>query len=715
MPRMHPLQSAHAPGTRPSDGGPARANSTLAGRTGSSGRLDPRAAGYGFAVLSTLIVLLARWLLWPLLGDTSPFVLFFLSVLITARYYGPGPGALATVLGAASGFYLFTQPRYTFILGEPRDMVRLVLFLLVAAGTNWMAWLRWRSDEALRRSSERLQYLLEIARDLLVSDQPAGYVETLYRRLASILGLDLYLFHMTGADGEMLRLQSHDGLPARVLQEMEELPASQTLLADAASSGRGSVVPGSSDSRDPHAVFARSSGVAAYAVYPLIAHEHLVGSLAFGSRARPPFDPDELALMQTVCDQVAVAVDRARLISELRDRAKELAEGDRHKNEFLAMLAHELRNPLAPIRTAVEVMRLRDSDREALKRNRGVLDRQVTHMGRLLDDLLDMSRISRGKVRLRKERVELGPVLEGAIEASAPMIAQRGHDLTVSLPAQPAWVDADVTRLHQVVTNLLTNAAKYTDPGGRIELSAWREGDEVAVRVTDTGIGIKPEMLPRVFDLFSQAERALNRSEGGLGIGLSLVRSLVEMHGGSVLARSEGLGCGSQFTVCLPVVEAPAALKRSRTEEQEATPAAAAAPVPAARPTRVLVVDDSRDAAETLAELLELWGFEPVTAPDGEAGLEILRSTRPQTVLLDVGLPGMDGYELAQRIRREPGGDGMLLVALTGYGQEEDRQRSREAGIDFHLTKPVDMGHLHGLLMRDAPSPPQPRVAVPNE
>jgi signal transduction histidine kinase/CheY-like chemotaxis protein len=650
-------------------------------------------AGYGFAILSTLFVLLVRWQLWPFLGDTSPFVLFFLSVLITSRYFGPGPGALATVLGAATGFFFFTAPRFTFILGEPKDMVRLVLFLVVAAGTVWMSLLRERSEAALRRSTEKLEYLLEIARDLLLTDQPARYVETLYRRIAVILGLDLYLFYVTSADGETLRLDSHDGLPAAARAAGEGLSG--------APNGGEQVLVSSAESCDAHADFLSSLGVTAYAVYPLVAHEHLVGSLAFGARGRPPFTADELALMETVCNQVAIALDRARLITTLRDRAQDLAEGDRHKNEFLATLAHELRNPLAPIRTAVAVLRHLETDSAAMERNRAVLDRQVTHMARLLDDLLDMARISRGKVQLRKERIRLGPVLEGAVEASRVLMAERRHELRFSPPHQPVWVEADATRLHQIVTNLLTNAAKYTDPAGHINLEARCGGDEVVVRVTDDGIGISPEMLPRVFELFSQAARALNRAEGGLGIGLNLVRSLVEMHGGTVAVRSEGIGCGSEFTVRLPIAQAPATLRTADPEGGKML--LAPEPAAACRSARVLVVDDSADAADTLAELLELWGFDPVIAHDGETGLEMVRSAQPEVVLLDVGLPGMDGYEVARHIRSVPSGKDLLLVALTGYGQDEDRARSSDAGINFHLTKPVDLGALRGLLMGDIP------------
>jgi signal transduction histidine kinase/CheY-like chemotaxis protein len=380
--------------------------------------------------------------------------------------------------------------------------------------------------------------------------------------------------------------------------------------------------------------------------------------------------------------------ERTRLEEQLRQRARELAEADRRKDEFLAMLGHELRNPLAPIRHAAEVLRLADPPGPRERWAGEVIDRQVAHLARLVDDLLDVSRITRGKVRLKTDAVELAEVLERAVELSRPLIQARRHELVESLPPAPVWLEADPARLAQVVANLLNNAAKYTDERGRIVLSAAREGGEAVVRVRDTGVGIPAEMLPRVFDLFAQADRTLDRAQGGLGIGLTLVRRLVEMHGGTVEAHTEGPGKGSEFVVRLPALAGP---PRGR-------PSGGGEIVAAATSRRVLVVDDNADSAEGLAVLLRLRGYEVRTAGDGESALAEAAAFRPGVVLLDLGLPGPDGYEVARRLRREPSAAGAVLVALTGYGQEEDRRHSREAGFDHHLVKPADLVEVEAVL-----------------
>jgi PAS domain S-box-containing protein len=374
-----------------------------------------------------------------------------------------------------------------------------------------------------------------------------------------------------------------------------------------------------------------------------------------------------------------------------RKRAEEaLREADRRKDEFLAMLGHELRNPLAPVRSALEVLRLRKVQDPKVERAHATIDRQVTHLTRLVDDLLDVSRITRGLIELHREPVDLATVVSHAVEMVAGAVQARGHELMVSLPTRPVRLEADATRLTQVVFNLLNNAAKYTEPGGRIWLTAEREGSEVVVRVRDTGVGIAPELLPRVFDLFTQGERTLDRSQGGLGLGLTLVRSLVEMHGGRVEAHSAGPGKGSEFVARLPALPAAAA----------ESPRAPAPQPPAARPVRVMVVDDNVDVAEAVAMLLEDLGHVVQIAHSGPQALELARDFRPEAVFLDIGLPGMDGYEVAQRLRAEPGLEGMLLAALSGYGQEEDHGRSRESGFDEHLVKPVGSEELQALLAR---------------
>ncbi|HEX7185049.1 MAG TPA: ATP-binding protein [Thermoanaerobaculia bacterium] len=382
--------------------------------------------------------------------------------------------------------------------------------------------------------------------------------------------------------------------------------------------------------------------------------------------------------------------DQKKLEDELRKRADELVAADRRKDQFLAMLAHELRNPLAPIRNAVELMRQAETADPSFHPSREMVERQVKHLARLVDDLLDVSRITRGNIRLRKEPVDLGTVVQRAVDATRPLIDSRAHKLAVQLPSTPVRLEADSARLEQVISNLLNNAAKYTMPGGHIGVTAEKEGEEALIRVRDNGIGVPPDVLGRVFEPFVQSDGSLARSEGGLGIGLTLVRSLVEMHGGTVEAHSPGLGQGSEFTVRLPV-RIP-----QTVPEANGRPAETGAFSPA-RPVRVLVVEDNIDAAESLATLLRIWGHEVHVVHDGLEALDAAREKQPEVVLLDIGLPGLDGYQVAQRLREE-GLDGALLVAMTGYGQPEDRRRSREAGIHHHFVKPVEPFVLKSLL-----------------
>ncbi|HZN02899.1 MAG TPA: ATP-binding protein, partial [Candidatus Polarisedimenticolia bacterium] len=375
-----------------------------------------------------------------------------------------------------------------------------------------------------------------------------------------------------------------------------------------------------------------------------------------------------------------------------RVKAEEaLREADRRKDEFLATLAHELRNPLAPVRNAVEVLRLKGSPTPEVQWAREVIDRQMRQMSRIIDDLLDVSRITRDVLELRRERVDLATVLNAAIETSQGLIETSGHELDVHLPAHPVFLHADVTRLAQVFSNLLSNAAKFSERGSRITILAERRGDEVVVAVRDTGIGIPGEMQPRIFDIFMQVDRSLERSQGGLGIGLTLVKRLVEMHGGSVEVRSEGRGTGSEFIVRLPIALADAA----------------AASGPALRPRtarsapargRVLVADDNRDAAASLSTMLDILGYETRTASDGAEALQAAKEFRPEVALLDIGMPKANGYDVARRIRQQDWGKDVVLMAITGWGQIEDRQRTFEAGFDHHLVKPVDPDLLASLL-----------------
>ncbi len=382
-------------------------------------------------------------------------------------------------------------------------------------------------------------------------------------------------------------------------------------------------------------------------------------------------------------------------------RAEEaLREADRRKNEFIATLAHELRNPLAPVRNALELMKLSGENGDDALPLRDMMERQVDNMTRLVEDLLDVSRIDSGKIDLRKQVVDLTTITRHAIDAGRPFLEERKHELIVAIPDESILIEADSTRLEQVLDNLMTNAAKYTDAGGRIWLSVSREGESAIIRLRDTGVGIEPAMLSKVFDLFVQAERRMDRSRGGLGIGLSLVKTLVEMHGGSVKVHSEGRGRGAEFVVRLPVFRG-ASLANSRSTTFP--PASHAAEIPR---RRILVVDDNQDAANSLARLLtRLYRQEVRVAYDGPSALEAAGSFNPGLILLDIGLPGMDGYEVARRLRAHPDFNKALLVAVTGWGQEQDRQRSSAAGFDRHLVKPVEMDAVRELLLIEQPLP----------
>jgi CheY-like chemotaxis protein len=382
--------------------------------------------------------------------------------------------------------------------------------------------------------------------------------------------------------------------------------------------------------------------------------------------------------------------ERKRLEESLRRQAEALREADRRKNEFLAILAHELRNPLAPISNAIQILTLRGDDPAMVAQTKEVMERQVHQMSRMVDDLLEVSRISRGKIILQTAPLNLADVVTTAVETSRPLVEAHRHTLKVSLPERPARVEADGARLAQVLSNLLNNAAKYTEDGGRIDLIVEQAQGEALIRVRDNGIGIAPERLANVFDMFEQIEGAADRSQGGLGIGLTLARRLVEMHGGKIEVHSAGLGKGSEFVTRLPALAEPA------PESGQKTQAASAPSSTGAR--RVLVVDDNVDSAESMAVLLRLYGHDVRLAHDGEAALEEARAFRPDIMFLDLSLPKMDGYEVARRLRLEQAMSGMTLVAMTGYGQEEERRRTREAGFHLHLVKPVNFDMLQELL-----------------
>jgi signal transduction histidine kinase len=375
--------------------------------------------------------------------------------------------------------------------------------------------------------------------------------------------------------------------------------------------------------------------------------------------------------------------------ADLRQAEAALREADRRKDEFLATLAHELRNPLAPIRNAVQILQLKECGLDDLHSAADVVDRQSRQMTHLVDDLLDISRITRGKLALRMRPVKVRDAMLAAVETSGPLIESCGHRLTLELPVEELTLNGDLTRLSQILSNLLNNAAKFTDRDGQIALAARRDGADVVISVKDNGVGIAPEMMPFVFQMFAQVDRHQDRSQGGLGIGLQLVKSLVEMHGGSISAASAGAGCGSEFLVRLPLlVDSPA-----DAGETNSPPTAAAGPG-----LKVLVVDDNRDNVESLRLLLTLTGHTVRIAGDGAEGIRAAEEFRPEVILLDIGMPDLDGHEVCRRIRAQEWGRSMVIIAQTGWGQEEDRRRTQAAGFDFHLVKPINHAELNSRL-----------------
>ena len=439
--------------------------------------------------------------------------------------------------------------------------------------------------------------------------------------------------------------------------------------------------------------FAHEIGMRAYFMVPLIARGRTLGALgALQAESGRDLSPEDCSLISELGQRAALALDNARLYADAESALKQAQTANRAKDEFLAMLGHELRNPLAPIVTALQLMQLRSPN--AAEEERRIIERQVAHLSRLVDDLLDVSRITKGKITLQRELVDIKSVVGRALEITQPALERRARPVELSLPPHEVQVLGDAVRLAQVVSNLLTNAAKFTPPDRRIALRVAVHAGEVELSVEDAGAGIAAELLPRVFDLFVQGAQPSDRTSGGLGLGLTIVRSLVEMHGGRVAAESAGPGRGAAFRVRLP---AAAGAARKGSASPARLPRVAAG-------TRVLVVDDNADALDTLAALLRMAGYEVHTAADAAAAREVVASLRPQIAVLDIGLPGTDGYELARQLRADTRAADLRLVALTGYGSERDRARALASSFDEHLVKPVEaerlFATLQGLLAR---------------
>jgi PAS domain S-box-containing protein len=528
-----------------------------------------------------------------------------------------------------------------------------------------------------KRAEQASRFLAEASRMLsTLVDYPAA-LETV-ARLAVPDFADWCAVDVVEDDGTMGRL-SHAGSAELDFQPPALQSGHPAMITDISD---GMLVNCARD--EAHLQQLRHAGLKSSITVPLKAGTEVVGVLTFltaGSGRR--YHEADLTLAQELAYRAGIAIENARLYNAAR-------AADRHKDEFLAVLAHELRNPLAPIRTALQLIRMPPDDPERRERACEVMDRQVLHMVRLVDDLLDVSRITSGKIELRKGREDLAAVVHRAVETSRPMIEAAGHQLSVSLPAEPIFVEADATRLAQVFSNLLNNAAKYTPRGGTVSISAEGEDGAAVVRVRDSGEGIPADMLTRIFDMFSQVDRSVEKAHGGLGIGLTLAKRLVELHDGIIEAASEGPGTGSEFVVRLPI---------STVGMPEAAAAPHSASVSGVAARRILVVDDNHDAADGLAEVLRLHGHQVGTANNGPEALRLAMRFRPHAVLLDLGMPNMSGYETAQLLRARLG-TSVLIVATTGWGQDEHRQRSHRSGFDHHLVKPVDPDAVRELLKR---------------
>jgi PAS domain S-box-containing protein len=610
------------------------------------------ALGYLTAVAATAAVVLARRLfLADVLGADVPLVLFFIAVAAAAWLGGLKAGLLATALSAWAGTYFFIA-RDGWHISAVGDRIRIVIYLLSGAVISWLIEVMHRRQSRAEQQRESLRITLASMGDAVIATDAEGRVTSLNSTAAALTGW------------------TQDEAAGRPLEEVFRIVNEQTRQA------------------------------VTNPVKRVLAEGRIVGLanhtlLIARDGTERPID-DSAAPIRDAEGIVRGVVLIFRDISELKKLHQQLQEADRRKDEFLATLAHELRNPLAPLRNALQIMRLAGDNKRAVEQALPVMERQLEQMVRLIDDLLDVSRIARNKLQLRKMRVELAEVVRHAVETARPLIESAGHELTLAQPAEPIYVDADAARLAQVFANLLNNAAKYTEREGRIWLTVQRESHDAVVTVKDTGIGIAADHLPHIFEMFAQVDHSLERSQGGLGIGLTLVKRLTEMHGGTVEAHSEGRHKGSEFIVRLPVDIAASGQPQPSSVECECK---------AANPCKVLIVDDNEDAASSMRTILLMMGHDARIAHDGLQAVEMASSFLPDVVLLDISLPKLSGYEVVQRIRQQPWGKDMKLVAVTGWGQEEDKRRSKEVGFDYHVIKPVEPADVEELLRKLCPAP----------
>jgi len=543
------------------------------------------------------------------------------------------------------------------------------------------------AEQRLRVSEEKLRRLQRLTASLSDSLSPEQVSKVVVGEFIEALGASTCTIYLLGSSGNALELFDQRGFSSTALMSFQSISLGvRTAVTDAAREREAVYFENQEDFLKVYPALrdvVRPEDFGAAIALPLVADGVLVGALGLRFARSRSFEVGDRALIATMGELCSQALERSRLFKAESSARASAESASRSKDEFLAMLSHELRNPLAPIRTAVQLMKLRGGDQSV--REREIIERQVAHLSGLVDDLLDVSRVARGQISLSRVPIAVPDVLARAVEMASPLLEQRAHHLVVSVAHTDMMVNADPLRLAQVLANLLSNAAKYTPPHGHVWLTATLEGESVVIRVRDDGDGISPELLPRVFDLFVQGSRTAARSEGGLGLGLALVKSFVALHEGTVVAASEGLGQGSEFVVRIPALRDTAATSTRPSRDVSRS---------ASRGRRILVVDDNEDARELLAELLRSLGHEVAVAEDGPTALEQLREFSAEVAILDLGLPVMDGFELARRVREQQGAAAPRLIALTGYGLDRDLAQTRAAGFAVHLVKPVDAADL---------------------
>lgn len=618
------------------------------------------------------LAIMVRLAIAPSNEGSIPFLTFFPAATLAAVLGGMGPGMFATVLGMIVASYMFLPPYNSFSFEFQAEVMwsNMVFFiegLVVCSAIETMHRVRRNQNQVTRDLNAANDQLQKNIMERDRAERKQIELENKLTKIAASAPGVICSFRLR-PDGSSCFPYASPGI-----KDIYDISAEE--LIEDASPAFALTHP--DDIERLHDTIAESARTLRPWHNEWRIRRPEKGDIWIEGRSIPEREPDGSVLWYGFIHDIT---DRKRVEATLK-------EMDTRKNEFLAMLGHELRNPLAPIRNVVQIMKAQGFTDSKLEWGLNVIDRQVSHVARLLDDLLDVARIMQDKIVLKLERFDFTEVVDSAVESSRPLIETRAQELNISSPKIPQWVEGDRVRLTQVFTNILNNAAKYTEKGGKIMLNVTLEGACIVAKVRDTGIGIPAEVLPRVFDLFTQAERSIDHSQGGMGIGLTLVRRLVEMHKGVVTVSSAGIGQGSEFTVRLPL-STVAPVTESPKAELSLLPAK----------LRILVVDDYRDAAQSLALMLQTKGYEVITAECGEQGIERAMNFLPQVVLLDIGLPDIDGYEVAKRLRQLPEIHDAVLIALTGYGQPEDQERSKAAGFNHHLLKPVDPETLSALL-----------------